>query len=293
MYKINIGNDKEPVVVNHADLFKFHRIQDMSNDKQTECSRSENGQLMLNEITDLLEDAWRKLPEDKRRQIVKRLYLRWHPDKNLGNETFCTEAFQHIQNEISRLGSSYDDFFASWGARAREHCSQREEYKERFSQQYGSWGCSSGPTSWQNVPPSFCQGNSQPGEARRWFRQAEADLAAGANELQSFSRPSYEWACFKCHQAAEKALKAAQYRVDANNKTNVHNLVANCSSLGDPELTELAGQLESLVGDSTRMRYPSRICYPQIPHDVYTAQMAQEALEIAKKIIERVRGRVT
>lgn len=63
--------------------------------------------------------------------------------------------------------------------------------------------------------------------------------------------------------------------------------------LGDPELTELAGQLESLVGDSTRMRYPSRMCYPQIPHDVYTAQMAQEALEIAKKIIERVRGRVT
>lgn len=80
--------------------------------------------------------------------------------------------------------------------------------------------------------------------------------------------------------------------VDAK-KMNIHNLVENCLGLSDAELTDLAGQLESLVGDSARMRYPDSMCYPHIPHDVYSSQMAQEALGIAKKIVERVRGRVT
>ena len=62
--------------------------------------------------------------------------------------------------------------------------------------------------------------------------------------------------------------------------------------LSDPELIDLAKQLERLVGDSTRMHYPDSMCYPQIPHDVYTAQMAQEALAIATKIVDRVRGRL-
>lgn len=196
MYRINIGRDKEPVVV-AADLYKFHRVKEIS-DQHTPRLGNENRQVVFNKISYLLEDAWRQ-EEVKRRQIVKRLYLQWHPDKNLGNEGFCTEVFQHIQGEISRLGSSYDNYFVSWGARAREHGSQRKEYREHFSREYGSWGYSSSPRSWQSVPPSFCKGNSQPGKARRWFRQAEADLVAGADEI-AFSRPSYEWGCFKCHQ---------------------------------------------------------------------------------------------
>lgn len=87
-------------------------------------------------------------------------------------------------------------------------------------------------------------------------------------------------------------MKAAQYQADAS-KTNVHNLVENCLGLSDSELTDLAKQLERLVGDSTCMRYPDSMCYPRIPHDVYTAQMAKEALAIAKKIVDRVRGRLT
>lgn len=196
MYRINIGHNKEAVVVAAA-LYKFHRVQEIS-DQHTPRSGNENRQVVFNKVSYLLQDAW-KQEEFKRRQIVKRLYLQWHPDKNLGNERFCTEVFQHIQSEISRLGSSYDNYFVSWGARAREHGSRRKEYREHFSQEYGSWGCSSSPRSWQSVPPSFCKGNSQPGEARRWFRQAEADLVAGADEI-AFNRPSYEWGCFKCHQ---------------------------------------------------------------------------------------------
>ena len=43
------------------------------------------------------------MPEEKRRNVIKRLYLRWHPDKNVGNDELCIEVFKHLQNEISRL----------------------------------------------------------------------------------------------------------------------------------------------------------------------------------------------
>ena len=194
MYRINIGHGKETLAVSGADLHKFYRLREISAQERSHI----NKQQIFDDISDVLEDAWR-LPEEKRRQIVKRLYLRWHPDKNIGEEEFCPEAFQHIQSVICRLGGAYGDFFVTWGARAKEHGSQREEYKESFLKQYGSWGSSSEHTSWRNVPPSFCKKNSQPGEAARWFRQAEADLVAAASEV-AFNRPSYEWACFKCHQ---------------------------------------------------------------------------------------------
>lgn len=45
--------------------------------------------------------------------------------------------------------------------------------------------------------------------------------------------------------------------------------------------------------DSTRMRYPDQVCYPQIPNDVYSIEIAHDALELARTILERVRGAVT
>ena len=67
----------------------------------------------------------------------------------------------------------------------------------------------------------------------------------------------------------------------------------NASRLGDSELTRLANQLEHQVVDSTRMRYPDQVSYPQIPNDVYSAVIAHKALELAKSILERVRCTVT
>ena len=214
-FKINVGHDKEPRVVEFADLYKFHRLQSSSfglSDEQKTATKVRDKKKIFAEISDVLEEAWR-LPEERRRKIVKRLFLRWHPDKNLGDETFCTEAFQHIQNEIARLEkverregerenhqSYYESFFSHWRERARRHNAQRREYKEAFIRNYGT--CESTSRSGDSrsyIPPSFCKKNPQPGEAKRWFRQAEADLAAADNDLAT-EKPSYEWVCFKCHQ---------------------------------------------------------------------------------------------
>ena len=67
----------------------------------------------------------------------------------------------------------------------------------------------------------------------------------------------------------------------------------SASRLGDSELTRLANQLEHQVVDSTRMRYPDQVSYPQIPNDVYSVEIAHEALELARSILERVRCAVT
>ncbi|XP_067047063.1 sacsin-like [Acropora muricata] len=284
-YRINIGNDKEPVEVKATKLFKFCRLKAIF-DEHSGCHRSK--QEVFDEISNILTQAWEPhVSEQERRQIIKRLCLRWHPKKNAGNEEFYKSVYQHLASEVARLGGSYDDFFYSWGERARQHGSQREEYRRNFSRRYGAWESSSCQRSWHDLPPTLCTSNPQPEEAKRWFRQAKADLDAGSEELR-FSISSCEWICFKFHQAAEKALKAARYCKDAD-KTNVHNLVENCYGLEDPELVQSARELESLVGDSTRMRYPDRMSYPRIPNDVYSQGMAERAKEVAEKIVERVK----
>ncbi|CAH3194039.1 unnamed protein product, partial [Porites evermanni] len=209
-YKIDIGGGQE-LEVDVADLYKFHRLSTLSSAivifegqerRPPERPKRRNQQEVFDEISKLLEDAW-KLPEEKRRKIIKRLYLQWHPDKNVGDEEFCTEVCKHIQSETSRLergeprgcqqssgmGSSrsqhgsYGQFFNCWGERAREHHTQREGYRSR--QQFSR--------------NSARARNPQPREARRWLRQAEADIAATENDIVH-QRPFYEWACFKCHQ---------------------------------------------------------------------------------------------
>ncbi|XP_015771474.1 PREDICTED: sacsin-like [Acropora digitifera] len=201
-------------------------------------------------------------------------------------------------NEIERLekegpggrqypGGSYSDFCSFWGARAGTYKSRRREYRESYYRHYGSWGHHQ--KSWE-VPPSFCSRNPQPREARRWLRQASADLEAVDNDINS-RKPSYEWACFKCHQSAEKALKAVQYSRNAC-KTNVHNLVQNSITLDDSMLVTLSRDLECHLGDSTRMRYPDQMVFPSIPNDVYTEEKALCAKQIATEILHHVKEKI-
>ena len=212
LYKINIGEDKEPQIVEATKLYKFHRVQEVTSSEvalsgqQGSPYSASDRQKIFDEISKALKEAWR-LPEDRRKQIVKRLFLQWHPDKNPGNEKFCTEVFQHIMSEIEQLergescrdeswSSTYGAFYGFWGRRARQYSSQRQEYRDSYCRHYGPSG--NRTSSWY-VPPSFCTTNPQPREARRWFRQAEADLEAADNDIATV-KPSYEWACFKCHQ---------------------------------------------------------------------------------------------
>jgi sacsin len=53
-------------------------------------------------VEGIIRAAW-TLPEDERRKIIKRLYKKWHPDKNFGNELVTTEVFKFMVHKIVDL----------------------------------------------------------------------------------------------------------------------------------------------------------------------------------------------
>ena len=137
-YKINIGDERELKTAPATDLYKFYRLQEIVGDAIIPSKQQGNAEeevrkgTVFQEISKTLEEAWR-LPEAIRRNVIKRLILQWHPDRNLGNEEFSTKVFQHIMNQIERLEKegtgesereditrydhrgSYSGFFSFWG----------------------------------------------------------------------------------------------------------------------------------------------------------------------------------
>ena len=111
------------------------------------------------------------------------------------------------QVELQRTGSESESsqekpfkaFFDLWRARAHRHHASRQSYSKSYEEAFASGGASMLQRRQFKIPPSFCKKNPQPGEANRWFRQAEADLRAAWKDLATYN-PSHEWACFKCHQ---------------------------------------------------------------------------------------------
>ena len=159
-------------------LYKFHRLQEIFEEQDKDMDG------VLKEISDILQNAW-EIPEDERTQIVKRLFMRWFPRK---------DALQHLMNEVSRLGGGYDDLFALLEERVKRRDSQRKKYEE----DYGPWP----PSPDDDTPPILLRRtrkNPQPEEAKRWLRQADADLESCSRERAS-TTDSFEWLCFKCHQ---------------------------------------------------------------------------------------------
>lgn len=105
------------------------------------------------------------------------------------------------------------------------------------------------------------------------------------------NKPSFEWACFKCQQAAEKALKAAQFTIDADNSYG-HGLTELCGNLNDPELPLLASKLDILLGNYARTHYPDKVSFPRIPNEVYDKEIALNAFQLASRILEIVERRI-
>ena len=181
-YRINIEHDKEAVEVSAGRLYKFHRLQEIFEEQDEEMDE------VLKEISDILQNAW-EMPEDERTQIVKRLFMRWFPRE---------DALQHLMNEVSRLGGCYDDLFALLEERVKQRDSQRKKYEEDCLDHCGPWP----PSPDDDTPTIFfrkTRKNPQPEEAKRWLRQADADLESCSRERAS-TTDSFEWLCFKCHQ---------------------------------------------------------------------------------------------
>lgn len=122
-------------------------------------------------------------------------------------------------------------------------------------------------------------------EADRWKKQAENDLQFAQLALRE---GFYAQACFIAQQTGEKALKALAYR-QGKRFVIGHSLLELIKDLGEayPDLIhyqELAGQLDQYYIPT---RYPNGLP-AGAPYEVYNQRQAQEAVEGAQKLLEKI-----
>lgn len=330
-YMIDIGGD-EPVEVSCLDLYQFKREKQEKPEGST-CMSAEASCMDLvplagsvphsgqpstsssstrsspasvdeakQEIDKCLAEIW-TLPKEDRLKAIKRLYLRWHPDKNPDCQTLATEAFKYLQNRIDELNkgtgkktcssspkknSHFRDFYQEWDQEARHHREGRERFSRGFSS--GSSRRSSSYNFWtynENVP----RPNRE--EGRRWLRQASCDLQAAYNDVAK----STEWCLFKVHQAVEKSLIAAEYK-----RCGEHPGSCSISAMAEQVskynfqlrvLPELVESLKMLGVDPKRTQYPKCHPYPHIPNTQFKQENEQQALSKASELLRLVEAYVS
>ncbi|XP_030840011.1 sacsin-like [Strongylocentrotus purpuratus] len=328
VYLIGIGQDS-PIEANVVDMHKLHIPKSTSgmelvpSDKvnsddagpclsgHRESSLPTDIEEAKQQVTAELEEIW-QLPEEQKRKALRRLMLKWHPDKHPeGSKELFDEAFKHLQSELQRLGtglsktsSSYEDLFKSAEQRAKE---DRQRYTDFGGFESGFWAGAgfgfgggggrggSGSANWNSF---FTEASRSPDirNARRWLRQGQEDLRAAQHDLNPHDEPSLEWVAYKCHQSVEKALKAAQLAIRGcySCTHNIYGLACDVSEhtsehvrehVISSEFLHNVRQLSSLVGDQ-RPRYPDRCASSQIPHEVFNDKSkGEEMIQLARKII--------
>jgi HEPN domain-containing protein len=117
-----------------------------------------------------------------------------------------------------------------------------------------------------------------------WLRQAWADLEHAELSLRE---RDYEWSCFACQQAAEKALKAVYFHLHGDPWGNsllslLQSLPENPASFVNPQLLDAARALDKQY---IQARYPSGFAMGA-PMDYFVERDALEAISYAKDILE-------
>ncbi|XP_033125957.1 sacsin-like [Anneissia japonica] len=335
-YEINFGRDNNKVVSafdlykwvpsksntdrNHDEEMALQAMVDVSANSNSEQSSkthpkrastppvSENLEETKDKVSDNLEEIW-KLDTEERKKAVKRLYLKWHPDKNPGREEFCSEVFKHLKNEIDRLekglprqrtgeeptgkyynsedADSWEGYYKEWNRRARRDKRRREHrydytWRENF-RSGASFSWTDTDFSFTNPPPP----RSMPVQAKLWQKQAREDLRAADNDIDGY--PSYEWVAYKCLRAVEKSLKAAILSSKGvyDKDDNIRLLSMTVSDLpGCPDdIRKHVDELCANGKDQNRAQYPGRFD-DEIPHELFDRNGAIKCISTAKIILD-------
>jgi len=124
------------------------------------------------------------------------------------------------------------------------------------------------------------------GEFGRWMRSALRTLESARRDLEA---GDYSWACFKAHQAVEKALKALLWGIGrprvGYSLVHILNYLAEGTGIEPPETITYACAILSKYYTTTR--YPD-VWSEGIPEDYYSRREAEEAIRLAKEVIRWV-----
>ncbi len=126
-------------------------------------------------------------------------------------------------------------------------------------------------------------------EAQRWLRQALSDFAFLEVARQA---GKYDTCCFLAQQTAGKALKAYLFH-QGEELIFTHAIFRLCEMAAqyDPAFLELQKQVKLLDFYYVEARYPNAM-EGAIPAEFYNKQDAEQAIAMARLIIEAVQARV-
>ena len=337
-YKIYTSeDDEEGKEVSALDLYKFLRgakagekckvlvpYEGQTDDSQPRHEAKDEVDLksILKQLCDELRVIW-KLPQREKLKAIRRLYLKWHPDKNPDRPELAEEVFKFLQNQIKRLEqglpledpdeepktgasfshaqrefhSQWNSYFTAWNYTAHQHSRYRESehhFRARGGVGRGGGGFTRTPFDEEMGP----QPDSE--EGKRWVRQAEVDFVALAvllDRTPTLSKISAN-VCFMAHEVAEKALKGGMYAKcglgEKSLKSHNLTLLAYALQAKEPFSTQgLSGCTIPLESYYLCTRFPNQ--YPNsttIPSDHYSPQDAQQAKENAENILDMMKALV-
>lgn len=225
-YLVDIGERAfgELVVVPIFKLYKFiPRTADIGSELQ-EYDAEATGTIPFDEnckrILEMLKEAWSLEEEEDRKHVIKRLFLKWHPDRNRGMEEYATRVFNFIKEVIVKLergepvesefnentGRTSPDMSSSRYKNFSNRCSATAQtYASGFNDNLDDYQRSTRTGRFSHVHTATKQCRS--GEAKRWLKQAKYDFSTAQNTLESAERSKgYNWICYMCHQVISKFL---------------------------------------------------------------------------------------
>ena len=314
-FLIDIGGEKREVSV--LDLYKFY--QDYPDENSCKdlvpftgdvVKKPETYDEAKREILEALRAAWR-LPPDLRRKAIRRLYLRWHPDKNPNNVEFATEMMAFLLEQIRLMKQkekeltekpenfNFDKMFKECNRQASRDNATFDNYRNQSS--HGSiptsgFGSSRSSTRFHYNSAMFDSAEAytspNPGEAKRWIEQAEGDLST-CQCLRTTTKPFDAMACFLSQQIVEKSLKAAlYYECGLGNEQlhthDIYSLATNVNNLKRWKNDEVVHLALEVANYYLPTRYPNQLSYPKVPHSSFDGE-SRDASQSAAKVLQLVK----
>ena len=319
--------DEAGKIVSVLDLYKFARTESMpvvecrevaipEDNDATELSKifhMEEGlewNKIKKEICNDLKRIW-KLSKEERRKAIKRLYLKWHPDKN--KHKLAKEAFQFLKHQIAKLEaglslnedqkdedyqvpSSWSSCWNVWDDIAARHSRSQQRFGDgewrywdggRWRAWCG-WGGGISSSWWKEMMPQ-----QDIPTARVWLQQAEVDMKVLNTVLMKVdAAPDHAGhVCFLAHEVAEKALKAGKYATSGlpSDSLQHHQLVGHARGLEQmrPQLTSgLYISALALGNYYLETRFPNLYSPPAVPADHFAPDQARDAQRNADRILQ-------
>ena len=321
-YKILI-NDSEAgeIEVTALDLYKFKvpKFITESDSRELVPSDSSSASAELKTLTDShtlielkkkicseLKLIWRLQDEKEKTKGIKRLYLKYHPDKADPSMTHIyEEAFKFLKRQIDRLDnnlpledpdntldehepvSGWTSYYPRWECYVPRSSSRQKSNTTNHHDENRS------ENPWKTFFTQY-QPTSNTETSKQWLKQAESDMTA--MNLLKESPPSYKVHCqvlFLAHEVCEKALKAGMYALVGLNPSSLktHELDTHANAISSQKGDKWA-QLPQLVRHMEQYylnaRFPNRHMNSKAPVDVYTSSTAQEMASNANEVFELI-----